>query len=84
LTLVCDFSSAVNNSSTNLTERQRKWLSNILPKMKDFVDILQRVHLAIFYFSGYFYHLAKRLTNTTYVRLSSVVPHATLDLSLIV
>jgi hypothetical protein len=31
------------------------------------------VHLSVFYFSGYFYHLAKRLTNTQYVRFGLIL-----------
>jgi hypothetical protein len=35
--------------------------------VKDLVDIMQRVHLALFYFSGFFYSVSKRLSNVRYI-----------------
>jgi peroxin-10 len=51
----------------NLSEEKRKLLQKILTPLRDFVAILQRVHLAVFYFSGVFYHVAKRIVGVRYI-----------------
>jgi len=50
-----------------LSEQNKKRLSKILPHLIDFINIFQRVHLGIFYFSGVFYHFSKRLMNIRYI-----------------
>eukprot|EP01122_Echinamoeba_exundans_P013378 TRINITY_DN5837_c0_g2_i1.p1 TRINITY_DN5837_c0_g2~~TRINITY_DN5837_c0_g2_i1.p1 ORF type:complete len:355 (-),score=39.81 TRINITY_DN5837_c0_g2_i1:147-1172(-) len=50
-----------------LTEERRRTLARWLPRVKDLVDIMQRIHLALFYFSGFFYSVSKRLTNVRYI-----------------
>lgn len=51
-----------------LKEETRKKLSAWLPHLKSMLEVVQRLHIAVFYFSGIFYHVSKRITNIQYVR----------------
>jgi peroxin-10 len=51
-----------------LTEQRRRLLAKVIPRAISFLAILKRVHVALFFFSGEFYHLSKRLLNIRYVR----------------
>lgn len=48
-------------------ERRRLILSRWLPRFRDFSEIMSRVHLALFYFSGHFYSFSKRLSSIRYI-----------------
>lgn len=52
----------------NLKEETRKKIAVWIPRLKGLLDIIQRIHVAIFYFSGVFYHIPKRIMNIKYVR----------------
>uniref|UniRef100_A0A8D0HJW3 RING-type E3 ubiquitin transferase n=1 Tax=Sphenodon punctatus TaxID=8508 RepID=A0A8D0HJW3_SPHPU len=52
-----------------LTEQQKKTLSQTLYILKQSLPLLRRLHLAIFYINGIFYHLSKRITGITYLRV---------------
>ncbi|XP_063001100.1 peroxisome biogenesis factor 10 isoform X2 [Elgaria multicarinata webbii] len=51
-----------------LTEKQRKMLSQAAYILKQGLPLLRRLHLAIFYMNGIFYHLSKRMAGITYLR----------------
>lgn len=50
-----------------LTEQQKKTVLQVVHVLKQCVPLLHRLHLAVFYISGTFYHLSKRITGITYV-----------------
>ncbi|XP_036137347.1 peroxisome biogenesis factor 10 isoform X2 [Molossus molossus] len=52
-----------------LAEQQRKTLLRAVLVFRQGLGCLQRLHLAWFYMHGTFYHLAKRLTGVTYLRI---------------
>ncbi|XP_028921260.1 peroxisome biogenesis factor 10 isoform X1 [Ornithorhynchus anatinus] len=49
-----------------LTEQQKKTLLWIVPLLRQSLAALRRLHVAVFYIHGVFYHLAKRFTGVTY------------------
>ncbi|XP_072101210.1 peroxisome biogenesis factor 10 isoform X3 [Mobula birostris] len=50
-----------------LSEQQRKVLLQAIYVLRQVISVLHRLHLGIFYLNGAFYHIAKRLTNITYL-----------------
>lgn len=54
----------------NLNTESREFLLNCIPAVRHTVTFLHRCHLALFYFQGVFYHIAKRLTSVNYVKYS--------------
>jgi len=50
-----------------LTEQQKKTVLQIVYVLKQCIPLLHRLHLAVFYIRGTFYHLSKRITGITYV-----------------
>ncbi|XP_048860775.1 peroxisome biogenesis factor 10 isoform X1 [Brienomyrus brachyistius] len=52
-----------------LTEPQRKALLPMLLVFQQAVTLLHRFHVAVFYLRGTFYHLSKRATGITYLRV---------------
>ncbi|KAG9332821.1 hypothetical protein JZ751_014920 [Albula glossodonta] len=52
-----------------LTEAQKKALLPVLLSVQQGVAILHRVHVALFYVSGAFYHLGKRAAGISYLRV---------------
>ncbi|XP_066126754.1 peroxisome biogenesis factor 10 isoform X1 [Saccopteryx bilineata] len=52
-----------------LTEQQRKALLRATLLFRQGLGCLQRLHIAWFYIHGAFYHLAKRFTGVTYLRI---------------
>eukprot|EP01128_Nolandella_sp_AFSM9_P009618 TRINITY_DN6245_c0_g1_i1.p1 TRINITY_DN6245_c0_g1~~TRINITY_DN6245_c0_g1_i1.p1 ORF type:complete len:302 (+),score=21.72 TRINITY_DN6245_c0_g1_i1:123-1028(+) len=54
-------------SRLQLSDKNRQRLKASLPYAIDFVSILNRVHVAFFYFSGVFYHISRRIVNQRYV-----------------
>ncbi|KAK3871391.1 hypothetical protein Pcinc_021825 [Petrolisthes cinctipes] len=53
--------------STQLRPELRSFLLQHTPTLTHSLTIIHRLHLALFYFSGTFYHLAKRITGVKYV-----------------
>ncbi|XP_061456880.1 peroxisome biogenesis factor 10 isoform X2 [Rhineura floridana] len=53
-----------------LTEQQKKMLSQVVHILKQSIPLLRRLHLAIFYMNGIFYHLSKRMAGITYLRFA--------------
>ncbi|XP_026571690.1 peroxisome biogenesis factor 10 [Pseudonaja textilis] len=51
-----------------LTEGQRTFLAQAVHIVKQSIPLLQRLHLAVFYMKGIFYHFSKRTTGITYLR----------------
>ncbi|XP_006871842.1 PREDICTED: peroxisome biogenesis factor 10 [Chrysochloris asiatica] len=58
----------VHRRTAHLSEQQRRTLLQALHIFSRSLTYLRRLHIAWFYISGPFYHLAKRLTNITYLR----------------
>ncbi|XP_072537149.1 peroxisome biogenesis factor 10 [Salminus brasiliensis] len=55
-----------------LNENQRKSLKPVVFAVQQGVTLLHRVHVALFYISGTFYHLAKRATGISYLRIQGM------------
>ncbi|KAF7239352.1 Peroxisome biogenesis factor 10 [Varanus komodoensis] len=55
-----------------LTEQQKKMLSQAVSVLKQTVPLLRRLHLAVFYLNGVFYHLSKRVSGITYLRFAGL------------
>nr|XP_034974836.1 peroxisome biogenesis factor 10 isoform X3 [Zootoca vivipara] len=58
-----------------LTEQQRKVLCQVVHFLRQGIPLLRRLHLAIFYMNGIFYHLSKRMAGITYVSRKSHKMH---------
>uniref|UniRef100_F7ELT0 Peroxisome biogenesis factor 10 n=1 Tax=Monodelphis domestica TaxID=13616 RepID=F7ELT0_MONDO len=56
----------------HLSEPQKKTLLRVVNFLKHSITCLRRLHVAMFYIDGIFYHLAKRLTGITYLRVRSL------------
>ncbi|XP_053431177.1 peroxisome biogenesis factor 10 isoform X1 [Nycticebus coucang] len=59
----------VRRHTATLTEQQRRMLLRATLVFRQGLACLQRLHVAWFYIHGVFYHLAKRLTGITYLRV---------------
>lgn len=59
----------VHRQVATLTEQQRKVLLRAALVLRQSLGCLQRLHVAWFYIHGAFYHLAKRFTGVTYLRI---------------
>ncbi|XP_068772082.1 peroxisome biogenesis factor 10 isoform X3 [Struthio camelus] len=57
----------IQNQVGELPEQQKKTLLQIVYVLKQCIPLLRRLHLAIFYIYGTFYHLSKRITGITYL-----------------
>ncbi|XP_042865998.1 peroxisome biogenesis factor 10-like [Penaeus japonicus] len=55
------------NLSTYLRPELKNFLLQQMPAIRYSMTLLHRIHLAIFYFSGAFYHISKRMTGVKYV-----------------
>ncbi|NXU49626.1 PEX10 factor, partial [Turnix velox] len=55
-----------------LPEQQKKGLLQTVYVLKHCVPLLHRLHLALFYIRGTFYHLSKRLAGITYLRFGGL------------
>ncbi|NWX04180.1 PEX10 factor, partial [Caloenas nicobarica] len=55
-----------------LTEQQKKTVLQIVYVLKQSVPLLHRLHLALFYISGTFYHLSKRIAGITYLHFGGL------------
>ncbi|KAM4704203.1 peroxisome biogenesis factor 10 [Rhinophrynus dorsalis] len=52
-----------------LNEQQKKTLIKTVYVFRQSIVFLSRLHLAVFYIKGVFYHIAKRFTGITYLRV---------------
>ncbi|XP_061238990.1 peroxisome biogenesis factor 10 isoform X3 [Bos javanicus] len=59
----------VHRCTAGLTEQQQGVLLRAVSALKQGLGCLQRLHVAWFYIHGAFYHLAKRFTGITYLRV---------------
>ncbi|XP_009072466.1 PREDICTED: peroxisome biogenesis factor 10, partial [Acanthisitta chloris] len=55
-----------------LTEQQKKAASQVVYMLKQSIPVLHRLHLAVFYISGTFYHLSKRVTGISYLHFGGL------------
>ncbi|NXP44270.1 PEX10 factor, partial [Heliornis fulica] len=55
-----------------LTEQQKKRVLQTVYVLKQCIPLLCRLHLAVFYISGTFYHLSKRITGITYLHFGGL------------
>ncbi|XP_044092896.1 peroxisome biogenesis factor 10 [Neovison vison] len=61
----------VRRHTATLAEPQKRMLLRAVVVLRQGLGCLQRLHVAWFYIHGAFYHLAKRLTGVTYLRVRS-------------
>nr|XP_033777076.1 peroxisome biogenesis factor 10 [Geotrypetes seraphini] len=54
---------------SSLTEQQKKNFLRSLHFLRHSITFLRRLHLALFYINGTFYHIAKRITGINYLRV---------------
>lgn len=54
----------------SIKEDTRKRFAAWLPRLRSLLAVFQRLHIAVFYFQGIYYHFPKRLVNIKYVRFS--------------
>ncbi|CAN2388231.1 protein import into peroxisome matrix [Pristimantis euphronides] len=59
----------VHRKIATLSDQQKKTLVKALYIFRQSITFLRRFHLAVFYMSGTFYHIAKRMTGITYLRV---------------
>ncbi|XP_054857596.1 peroxisome biogenesis factor 10 [Eublepharis macularius] len=62
----------LRNQLGGLTEQQRKLLSQVIYFLRHSIPLLRRLHLAIFYMKGVFYHISKRMAGVTYLRFTGL------------
>ncbi|ROL48846.1 Peroxisome biogenesis factor 10 [Anabarilius grahami] len=55
-----------------LTESQRKSLIPLVFALQQGITLLYRLHVAVFYISGAFYHIGKRAAGVSYLRVGNV------------
>ncbi|NXN14415.1 PEX10 factor, partial [Indicator maculatus] len=55
-----------------LTEEQKKRVLQVVHVLKHCIPLLHRLHLAVFYMSGTFYHLSKRIAGISYLRFGGL------------
>ncbi|KAF4793516.1 Peroxisome biogenesis factor 10 [Turdus rufiventris] len=55
-----------------LTEQQKKTASQVVYVLKQSIPLLHRLHLAVFYIQGTFYHLSKRITGISYLHFGGL------------
>ncbi|KAG1968701.1 peroxisome biogenesis factor 10 [Pimephales promelas] len=55
-----------------LTETQRKSLIQLVFALQQGITLLYRLHVAVFYISGAFYHIGKRAAGVSYLRVGNV------------
>ncbi|NXD82288.1 PEX10 factor, partial [Halcyon senegalensis] len=55
-----------------LTEQQKRRVLQTVDVLKQFIPLLHRLHLAVFYMRGTFYHLSKRITGITYLHFGGL------------
>ncbi|KAM8926960.1 peroxisome biogenesis factor 10 [Pelodytes ibericus] len=59
----------VHRKVSALSEQQRKTLIKAVYVFRQSIVFLRRLHLAIFYVNGAFYHIAKRITGINYLQI---------------
>ncbi|CAL1540033.1 unnamed protein product [Lymnaea stagnalis] len=60
-----------NSTKIKLTPKTREAILSILPALQNATSVLHRLHLAVFYINGIYYHLAKRLSGVHYIQYMS-------------
>uniref|UniRef100_A0A8C8VHF8 RING-type E3 ubiquitin transferase n=1 Tax=Pelusios castaneus TaxID=367368 RepID=A0A8C8VHF8_9SAUR len=55
-----------------LTQQQKKILLQTVYVLKQCIPLLRRLHLAVFYINGIFYHISKRITGISYLHVSGL------------
>ncbi|NXC47277.1 PEX10 factor, partial [Penelope pileata] len=55
-----------------LTEQQKKTALQVVYVLKQSIPLLRRLHLAVFYIRGTFYHLSKRIAGITYLHFGGL------------
>ncbi|RXN12634.1 peroxisome biogenesis factor 10 [Labeo rohita] len=55
-----------------LTESQRKSLIPLVFALQQGITLLYRLHVAVFYITGAFYHIGKRASGVSYLRVGNV------------
>ncbi|NXK90280.1 PEX10 factor, partial [Formicarius rufipectus] len=64
--------SCIRSQVGQLTEGQRKTASHVVYVLKQIVPLLHRLHLALFYIHGTFYHLSKRIAGISYLHFGGL------------
>ncbi|KAM4652543.1 peroxisome biogenesis factor 10 [Discoglossus pictus] len=59
----------VHRKISAMSEQQKKTLAKTVYIVRQSIVLLRRMHLAVFYLNGIFYHIAKRITGITYLRV---------------
>ncbi|XP_053137028.1 peroxisome biogenesis factor 10 isoform X2 [Hemicordylus capensis] len=62
----------LQNHLGRLTEQQKKILFWAVCVLRQSIPLLYRLHMAIFYMNGFFYHLSKRMAGITYLRFAGL------------
>ncbi|KAJ1144773.1 hypothetical protein NDU88_011068 [Pleurodeles waltl] len=57
----------------SFSDQQKKTLLKTVYFLRQTITMLQRLHLAVFYMKGTFYHIAKRVTGIAYLRVRGLV-----------
>lgn len=60
----------VRRAASALTPAQRSVCASALPVLQQSLDLLQRLHTAVFYLRGNFYHLSRRTAGVNYLRVT--------------
>ncbi|NXG76684.1 PEX10 factor, partial [Baryphthengus martii] len=55
-----------------LAEQRKKRVLQTVHVLKQLIPLLHRLHLAVFYMNGTFYHLSKRIAGITYLRFGGL------------
>lgn len=56
-----------HNMALNITLEARTSVLEVIKVVRHTITVLHRCHLAVFYMTGVFYHIAKRVTGINYV-----------------
>ncbi|MBN3306789.1 PEX10 factor, partial [Amia calva] len=66
------FRERVRWAARSLTEAQKKTLLHVLFALQQGVTLLHRLHVAVFYLTGAFYHIGKRAAGIRYLHVRSL------------
>nr|XP_056721270.1 peroxisome biogenesis factor 10 [Euleptes europaea] len=62
----------LRNQLGGWTEQQKKLLSQAVYLLRHSIPLLRRLHLAVFYLNGIFYHVSKRIAGISYLRFAGL------------
>ncbi|KAH9520066.1 peroxisome biogenesis factor 10 [Bulinus truncatus] len=65
-----------SSTSINIKPKTREKILTVLPLIEKSSTFLHRLHLALFYINGIYYHLAKRVSGIHYIQYMSKEPGA--------